>query len=131
MPKKTTALREFAMTMTRREVLRGMGGAAAVPLAWSRSLYPFSASALLNGTLDGGLTEGSDLDRSLNATPGWSLDLSGPWKLAKDPDNRGKAEEWFKSGPISDAVEQKIPNPLQLAFPSYNGVAWYWRSFEF
>ena len=53
-----------------------------------------------------------------------------PWKLAKDPGNRGKTEEWFKRGPVSDAVEQKIPNPLQLAFPGYNGVAWYWRSFE-
>ncbi len=118
------------MTMTRRTVLRAIGGAAAVPLAWSRSFHPFSASALLDGSLDGALTEGSDLDRSLNATPAWSLELSGVWKLAKDPANRGKAEEWFKRGPVSDAVEQKIPNPLQLAFSGYNGVAWYWRSFD-
>ncbi len=118
------------MTMTRREVLRAMGGAAAVPLAWNRPLHPFSTSALLDGSLDGVLSEGSGLDKSLNATPAWSLDLSGTWKLAKDPGNRGKAEEWFKRGAVSGAVEQKIPNPLQLAFPGYNGVAWYWRSFD-
>ena len=118
------------MTMSRREVLRAMSGAAAVPLVWSRSLHPYSASAFLDGSLHGALNEGSGLDRSLNATPAWALDLSGVWKLAKDPGNRGKTEEWFKRRPIPDAVEQKIPNPLQLAFPGYNGVAWYWRSFE-
>lgn len=119
------------MSLSRREVLRAMGGAAVVPLAWSRSLHPVSASALLDGSVGAGAVgEGSDLDHSLNATPAWSLDLAGVWRVAKDPANRGKAEEWFKRGPASDAVEQKIPNPLQLAFPGYNGVAWYWRSFE-
>ena len=116
------------MTMTRREVLRTVGGAAAMPIAWSRSLHPVSASAFLDGAMD--VIKDSGLDRSLNATPAWSLELSGVWKLAKDPDNRGKAEEWFKRDPVSQAVQQKIPNPLQLAFPGYNGVAWYWRSFE-
>lgn len=117
------------MTITRRELLRAMGSAS-VPLAFSRSLHPLSASALLDTSLDPASNASSDLDRSLNATPAWSLDLSGEWRLAKDPGNRGKGEEWFKKGPVSDAVEQKVPNPLQLAFPGYNGVVWYWRSFD-
>jgi hypothetical protein len=72
----------------------------------------------------------SNWTRSLNATPAWSTNLPGVWKVAKDPGNYGKAWEWFKLGPISEAVDQNVPNPLQLAFPGYNGAVWYWRGFE-
>ena len=120
------------MSMTRRELLWSMGGVAAVPLTWRGSLHPLSASGVLDTWLaaDTSSNENLDLDMSLNATPAWSVDLSGAWKLARDPDNRGKREEWFTRGPVSEAIEQKLPNPLQLAFPGYNGVAWYWRSFD-
>jgi hypothetical protein len=70
------------------------------------------------------------LDRTLNATPAWSLDLSGAWRIAKDPENVGKNAGWYGAGPISESVEQIVPNPLELAFPGYDGVVWYWRSFD-
>ena len=49
--------------------------------------------------------------------------------IAKDPGNVGKASGWFRSGPVQDAVEASVPNPLELTYPGYNGVIWYWRSF--
>ena len=70
------------------------------------------------------------LDFTLNATPAASLDLSGTWQIATDDENRGKAESWFSRGPVSDAVDTDVPNPLELTFPGYDGVVWYWTTFE-
>jgi hypothetical protein len=88
---------------------------------------------LLGVSAQTGLTNSiavSGLDATLNATPAWQFSLSGAWRVAKDQDNRGKNEGWYRSGPVAAAVDQELPNPLQRAFPGYNGVAWYWRSFE-
>jgi len=46
------------------------------------------------------------------------------------PENVGKNAGWYGAGPISESVEQIVPNPLELAFPGYDGVVWYWRSFD-
>jgi hypothetical protein len=70
------------------------------------------------------------LDYTLNATPAASVNLSGEWQIAKDPDNVGKATEWFRRGPIEGAVPAEVPNPLELTFPGYDGVVWYWRTFD-
>lgn len=127
------------MNMTRRKLLGaiGAGGVTALPLAWGAPLtaLPGSAAAdlLMGSAQSAAILSGRELqlDMTLNATPIRSLDLSGPWKVAQDPENKGKAEGWYQRGPVASAIEQKLPNPLQLAFPGYNGVAWYWRSFEF
>ncbi len=116
------------MSMTRREMLAGMSGAVALPFASGGPFNPLSAFAFPESWLNAESSPSAYI--SLNATPAWSIDLSGSWKIEKDPANRGKQEEWFKRGPTSKAVEQKIPNPLQGVFPGYNGVVWYWRSFE-
>ena len=128
------------MTITRRDLLAGIGSgtAMAVPFALKgQRPRPFSAVEALAG-LFGPIDEtghssggrGMLLDRTLNASPAWSLDLSGPWKIAKDPDNVGKNAGWYRAGPISESVEQMVPNPLELAFPGYDGVVWYWRTFD-
>jgi hypothetical protein len=70
------------------------------------------------------------LDFTLNGTPAASVSLSGQWQIAKDPDNAGKAARWFRRGPVEGAVPAKVPNPLELTFPGYDGVVWYWRSFD-
>lgn len=70
------------------------------------------------------------LDFTLNATPARSLSLNGTWKIAKDSENAGKAAEWFRRGPIDGAVDAQVPNPLELTFPGYDGVVWYWRTFD-
>ncbi len=55
--------------------------------------------------------------------------LSGRWKIATDPENRGRADGWFK-GVRPEAQEASVPGIIQQAFPSYHGVAWYWHSFH-
>ena len=54
--------------------------------------------------------------------------LDGEWRLATDPKNEGRDQQWFKS-PRPEAVPAKVPWIIQDAFPGYHGVAWYWRDF--
>ena len=70
------------------------------------------------------------LDFTLNATPAASIDLGGEWKIARDSENKGKTEHWFERPPVASAVATVVPNPLELTFPGYNGVVWYWRTFD-
>ena len=77
-----------------------------------------------------GRAEIQPLDFTLNATPAASVDLSGQWQIAKDSDNVGKTAGWFRLGPVRGAVPAEVPNPLELTFPGYDGVVWYWRSFD-
>lgn len=55
--------------------------------------------------------------------------LSGQWKIATDPENRGRADRWFE-GVRPEATEAPVPGIIQQVFPSYHGVAWYWHSFD-
>jgi hypothetical protein len=77
-----------------------------------------------------GRAEIQPLDFTLNATPAASVDLSGQWQISRDPDNLGKSKGWFRLGPVKGSVPADVPNPLELTFPGYDGVVWYWRSFE-
>jgi hypothetical protein len=63
---------------------------------------------------------------ALHAVQRTSLD--GSWKIAIDPNNLGKAQSWFRSGPPADAVDCRIPGVIQQTFPAYHGVVWYWKS---
>ena len=73
---------------------------------------------------------GQPLDFTLNATPAASIDMGGNWKIARDSENKGKTEQWFERPPVASAVTTVVPNPLELTFPGYNGVVWYWRTFD-
>src|ERR1700744_5329718 len=122
------------MTITRRDLLAAIGaGTALIPLELRGQKLGSLCSAELLASL---YTDGSGdsatlpLDKTLNATPAWSLDLSGTWKIIRDPDNLGKDAGWYGGGPRSGAVDQSLPDPLELAFPGYDGVVWYWRSFD-
>ena len=56
------------------------------------------------------------------------MDLNGAWKLAPDPENKGREERWFeKCG--SATLDGPVPGIIQQAFPAYHGVAWYWHTF--
>ena len=55
--------------------------------------------------------------------------LDGQWSLAVDPQNVGRQQKWFEHEPVAAAKPAKVPWIIQEAFPSYHGVAWYWRDF--
>lgn len=56
--------------------------------------------------------------------------LDGPdWLIATDAKNVGQQEEWFR-GPRPDAKKARVPFIIQDSFPSYHGLAWYWREFD-
>jgi hypothetical protein len=57
-----------------------------------------------------------------------SLD-GGDWRIAIDPQNEGRAAHWF-TAPLGEAKATKVPWIIQDAFPTYHGVAWYWREFS-
>jgi len=57
------------------------------------------------------------------------LHLSGIWKLARDPQNVGRAERWFEV-PRPEAEDVPVPGIIQQVFPGYHGVAWYWLRFS-
>lgn len=59
----------------------------------SGSLLPILPLLLLAGCAR--LTA-APLDFTLNVTPAASLDLSGEWRVAKDPANVGKTSKWFR-----------------------------------
>ncbi|HEX4022147.1 MAG TPA: hypothetical protein VHX63_13455 [Acidobacteriaceae bacterium] len=75
-------------------------------------------------------TPSLSLDFTLNATPALEHSLNGQWEVAMDPENRGKGERWFEQSSVRGAQTAEIPNPIQLTFPGYNGVIWYWQSFD-
>jgi hypothetical protein len=75
-------------------------------------------------------TAGPPLDFTLNATPGASVSLNGQWEIARDPEDAGKGARWFEDGPVAGAVPAEVPNPLELTYPGYDGVVWYWRTFD-
>ena len=55
--------------------------------------------------------------------------LSGTWRLAADPENKGREERWFEK--IQPGAEEApVPGIIQQALPGYHGVAWYWRTFR-
>ena len=55
--------------------------------------------------------------------------LTGLWRCARDPDNRGRTERWFESV-REEAEEAPVPGIIQEVFPDYHGVAWYWHRFR-
>jgi len=57
------------------------------------------------------------------------VSLDGEWRLATDPENVGRSKQWF-AGPVSEARVTTVPEAIQVVFPGYHGVVWYWRDFD-
>ena len=55
--------------------------------------------------------------------------LDGEWMLAIDPENQGREQEWFREAQ-ADAQPAPVPGIVQQVFPTFHGVAWYWRRFK-
>ncbi len=56
--------------------------------------------------------------------------LDGIWGITKDPQNQGKLKSWFTNIPKNQLHKVDVPGLIQEAFPYYDGVAWYFTSFE-
>ncbi|HEX4212462.1 MAG TPA: glycoside hydrolase family 2 TIM barrel-domain containing protein [Candidatus Dormibacteraeota bacterium] len=50
------------------------------------------------------------------------------WRIAIDPDDRGRREGWF-TAVRPEAQPAWVPGVIQEAFPHYHGLAWYWTAF--
>jgi beta-galactosidase/beta-glucuronidase len=55
--------------------------------------------------------------------------LSGNWRIACDPDNKGREASWFQQAQEA-AQPAPVPGIIQQVFPGYHGVAWYWHTFR-
>jgi hypothetical protein len=55
--------------------------------------------------------------------------LNGTWKVACDPDNVGRQEQWYETV-RAEAQDAPVPGIIQQVFPEFHGVAWYWTTFQ-
>lgn len=62
---------------------------------------------------------------SWSATP-LSLDDASAWRVACDPKNVGREEQWWQ-GVRPEAKPASVPGIVQEAWPGCYGAAWYWR----
>ncbi len=100
------------MTTHRKQVILG----CVVAVATLQGLRLPSASAQAADTASASLC-------------GQVVSLDGPWLLATDPKNAGREGKWWTE-PRPDARKTKVPWIIQVTFPGYHGVAWYWKDFE-
>jgi len=56
--------------------------------------------------------------------------LDGMWQIATDPGNVGRGQKWFDGEAPAGARACPVPGVLELTFPGYDGLVWYWRAFE-
>ncbi|HJN17912.1 MAG TPA: glycoside hydrolase family 2 TIM barrel-domain containing protein, partial [Armatimonadota bacterium] len=55
--------------------------------------------------------------------------LDGEWRIAFDPENRGKADGWhLLPEPPAGARPISVPSCWEEIEPGYDGVAWYWTT---
>ncbi len=57
-----------------------------------------------------------------------NLRLQHNWRIAVDPENKGRTERWYESA-RAEAQPAPVPGIIQQVFPDYHGVAWYWTRF--
>ncbi len=56
--------------------------------------------------------------------------LDGPWRLVLDPEDIGKSRHWESDTDLPEAVEVRVPSVWDRWVPDYDGVGWYFRTFE-
>jgi len=55
--------------------------------------------------------------------------LNGEWRLILDPADEGLKEKWFQDVP-ADCLNVTVPSVWDRWAPDYDGVGWYYRTFE-
>src|SRR5579885_2174456 len=54
--------------------------------------------------------------------------LAGEWLISIDPKGSGLGAQWY-ARPAPDARKTTVPSIIQQVYPSYHGLAWFWREF--
>jgi hypothetical protein len=57
--------------------------------------------------------------------------LNGEWRLQPDPENIGVSERWFSADAPKDALAVVVPSVWDRWIPDYDGVGWYFRTFDY
>lgn len=112
--------------MRRRRFLQLASRAGAGIAVGGPLLGPAVSEALgrdpATGLLQGAIPAGSSVD------PVRVVLLDGGWSIARDPDNAGRTQGWFKAM-RPDAKAVRCPSIIQEVYPEYHGVVWYWTRF--
>ena len=59
------------------------------------------------------------------------VSLDGTWKLRHDPENVGKAQQWWEFADDKDGnIDVPVPGTVQFVMPDKRGVFWYYRTFD-
>lgn len=56
--------------------------------------------------------------------------LDGIWRIATDLHNAGREQRWYSGEPVNEARAARVPDILETTFPGYDGLVWYWKTFE-
>lgn len=59
-----------------------------------------------------------------------SLDRAAEWRVATDPKNVGREEQWWREA-RPEARSVRVPGVYQEGWPGCHGVAWYWLDVTF
>ena len=110
--------RGFLKDLTTKGVAGGVAG--------SRWGDPAASASAFSGRQSQTLRESDSMGSEI-ATP--VIDLSGTWRVERDPENIGREQKWF-THPVADAVQIRVPGVFQEVFPAYHGVVWYWSEFS-
>ena len=104
----------------------GVAGSLAVDQVAATALHEPSSAPAIAGSGQEGMTGQPNFPAAIPGTP--VLRLDGEWSIAIDPENVGRAEQWF-ARELRGAALGRVPGVIQEAFPAYHGVAWHERSF--
>jgi beta-galactosidase/beta-glucuronidase len=64
------------------------------------------------------------------AAPATKIDLNGPWLFRTDPNSEGEKAGWSKTPP-GDTEQVAVPHTWNIGkHDDYEGIAWYFRTFE-
>ncbi len=67
----------------------------------------------------------------LSARATEKVDLNGDWRFRIDPKSEGETAGWSKTAPDGTEIV-RVPHTWNIGkYDDYEGIAWYFRNFEF
>lgn len=59
-----------------------------------------------------------------------AVSLDGPWRLVLDPEDTGLTGRWFDREEHPNALDVTVPSVWDRWVPDYDGVGWYFKTFD-